>query len=102
MFSTRAPRRDARFLLCLIRQPLLFLSLLCILGSLPAFAQTIVNNDFEDGTAQGWIPRGPVTLTNSTDFAHGGTQSLLTTGRTAGFNGPSLNVRSEERRVGKE
>ena len=92
MFSTRAPRRDARFLLCLIRQPLLFLSLLCILGSLPASAQTIVNNDFEDGTPQGWIPRGPVTLTNSTDFAHGGTQSLLTTGRTAGFNGPSLNV----------
>ena len=57
-----------------------------------ASAQIIVQNDFEDGTTQNWIPRGPVTLTNSTDLAHGNTHSLLTTGRTAGFNGPSLNV----------
>jgi len=43
------------------------------------------------------VEQGPVTLYDNlsigkTDFAHGGTHSLLTTGRTAGFNGPSLNV----------
>jgi endo-1,4-beta-xylanase len=58
----------------------------------PAAAQTVVQNDFEDGTTQGWIPRGAVTLTNSTEAAQGGTHSLKTTGRTAGFNGPSLNI----------
>ncbi|HEU4391554.1 MAG TPA: carbohydrate binding domain-containing protein, partial [Blastocatellia bacterium] len=51
-----------------------------------------MQNDFEDGTLQGWIPRGPVTLTNSTEAAAGGTHSLKTTGRTAGFHGPSLNI----------
>jgi len=53
---------------------------------------TIVQNDFEDGTLQGWIPRGTAVLANTTEAAHGGTHSLKTTGRTAGFNGPSLNV----------
>ena len=59
-----------------------------------AAAQTpIIGNDFEDGTLQGWIPRGgSVVLTNTTEAAHLGTHSLKTTGRTAGFNGPSLNV----------
>jgi endo-1,4-beta-xylanase len=60
-----------------------------------AIAQTaaVVQNDFEDGSLQGWIPRGPVTLTNTDEVpAHGGTRSLKTTGRTAGFNGPSLNA----------
>src|SRR5262245_12690522 len=53
----------------------------------------IVSNDFEDGTLQGWIPRGStVVLANTTDAANGGTHSLQTTGRTAGFNGPSLDV----------
>jgi endo-1,4-beta-xylanase len=63
-------------------------------GSLPALAQTsLVQNDFEDGTLQGWIPRGgSVVLTNTTEASHGGTHSLKTTGRTAGFNGPSLDV----------
>jgi endo-1,4-beta-xylanase len=51
-----------------------------------------IQNDFEDGTAQGWIPRGPVTLTNTTEAAFSGTHSLKTTGRTAGFNGPSLDL----------
>ena len=56
-------------------------------------AQTIVQTDFEDGTVQGWIPRGPVTLANTEEVpAHGGTHSLKTTGRTQGFHGPSLNV----------
>src|SRR5688572_13691734 len=56
-------------------------------------AQTIVQNDFEDGTPQNWIPRGgSVVLTNTTEAAATGTRSLKTTGRTAGFNGPSLNT----------
>jgi endo-1,4-beta-xylanase len=66
------------------------------LGRRSAIAQTgtVVQNDFEDGSLQLWIPRGPVTLTNTTEAAAGGTRSLKTTGRTAGFNGPSLNVLS--------
>jgi len=71
------------------------LSLLGAASSPLALAQstTIIQNDFEDGSVQGWIPRGSsVVLTNTTEAAHGGTHSLKTTGRTAGFNGPSLNV----------
>ena len=49
-------------------------------------ALTIVaQHDFEDGTLKGWIPRGAVTLTNTTEAAADGTRSLKTTGRTAGF-----------------
>ncbi|HKQ80487.1 MAG TPA: carbohydrate binding domain-containing protein [Blastocatellia bacterium] len=65
------------------------------LGRRAVIAQTgaVVQNDFEDGSLQGWIPRGPVTLTNTNEVpAHEGTRSLKTTGRTAGFNGPSLNA----------
>jgi endo-1,4-beta-xylanase len=58
----------------------------------PAAAQTVLQTDFEDGSTQGWVPRGPVTLTNSTDTASSGTHSLLTTGRTATWNGPSYNL----------
>ena len=36
--------------------------------------------------------RRPVSLTNTTEQAFAGTRSLKTTGRTAGFNGPSLNL----------
>jgi endo-1,4-beta-xylanase len=62
----------------------------------PATAQTpVLSHDFENGTAQGWIPRGPVTLTN-TDEVGSRTglpgRSLRTTGRTAGFHGPSLDT----------
>src|SRR5262249_4543304 len=73
-------------------------SALCSLSPLSrraVIAQTadVIQNDFEDGSLQGWIPRGPVTLTNTNEVpAHGGTRSLKTTGRTAGFNGPSLNA----------
>jgi endo-1,4-beta-xylanase len=58
-----------------------------------ARAQTVVQHDWEDGTTQGWIPRGgSVVLTNTTEAANTGTRSLKTTGRTAGFHGPSLSV----------
>jgi endo-1,4-beta-xylanase len=68
---------------------------LALLGAsaAPARAQTtIFSSDFEDGTTQGWGPRGPVLVTASTDVANGGVYSLKTTGRTAAWNGPSLNV----------
>src|ERR1044071_2650891 len=69
--------------------------LLVLLSAGSASAQTVVQNDFEDGTLQGWIPRGgTVVLTNTTEAAANGARSLKTTGRTAGFNGPSLNVLS--------
>jgi endo-1,4-beta-xylanase len=54
----------------------------------------VLAHDFENGTNQGFIPRGPVTLTNTTEAAADGTRSLKTTGRTAGFHGPSLPVTS--------
>jgi endo-1,4-beta-xylanase len=68
---------------------------LVLLTPRPVRAQgtPIIQDDFEDGTLQGWIPRGgSVVLTNTTEAARSGTHSLKTTGRTAGFNGPSLNV----------
>ena len=77
----------------------LFAALACLLVLLspapPASAQTVVQHDFEDGTLQGWMPRGgTVVLTNTTEAAATGARSLKTTGRTAGFNGPSLNLQS--------
>ena len=43
--------------------------------------------------SQGWVPRGSAVLTNSTDVAHTGTRSLLTTGRTANWStAPALDV----------
>jgi endo-1,4-beta-xylanase len=52
-----------------------------------------IASDFESGTAQGWAARvGRETLAVTTADAHGGTASLLTSGREATFDGPSLNV----------
>ena len=56
-------------------------------------AQTVVQHGWEDGTLQGWSPfGGGVVLTNVAGVSNTGDHSLLTSGRTAGFNGPSLNV----------
>src|SRR5215203_2216032 len=58
-----------------------------------AGALTSIQDNWEDGSAEGWIPRGGgVVLTNTTEQAFAGTHSLKTTGRTAGFMGPSLNL----------
>lgn len=54
---------------------------------------SILQNDFEDGTAQGWTPQGPVTLAASGEAAHAGGFSLKTTGRSDTWNGPSRNLR---------
>lgn len=61
--------------------------------AVPAAAQ-VVANGFDDGTTQGWGPRGGVTVVSSTDAARTGTHSLRTTGRTANWNGPALDLRT--------
>ena len=53
---------------------------------------TGITSTFEDGALDGWSSRTGKTLTNSTAAAHGGTHSLLTTGRTANFDGPQISV----------
>jgi endo-1,4-beta-xylanase len=60
----------------------------------PAIAQ-IVSNNFEDGSTQGWGPRGSAVVATSTDVAHGGSRSLKVTGRTASWNGPATDLRSQ-------
>ena len=82
--TARVPRRLCSFFgVCLLH--------LC-LGSAAA-AQTVVQHGWEDGTLQGWSPfGGGVALTNASGIARTGNHSLLTTGRTAGFNGPSLEL----------
>ena len=52
-----------------------------------------ISSTFEDGGVDGWSSRtGNSTVANSTAEAHSGTHSLLTTGRTANFDGPQINV----------
>lgn len=82
---------------CALQIPLLFATLIFFFGTLsarPAAAQTIVQDDFEDGTAQGWISfNGASTPANSTDVAESGTHSLLTSTNSSGASsGPSINL----------
>ena len=54
---------------------------------------TGISSTFEDGGLDGWSSRtGSSTVTNSTAEAHSGSHSLLTTGRVANYDGPSINV----------
>jgi endo-1,4-beta-xylanase len=54
---------------------------------------TGITTTFEDGGTDGWSSRsGSSSVTNSTAAAHSGTQSLLTTGRIANWDGPSISV----------
>lgn len=66
------------------------------LAFIPALAwgQPITNHTFENGQTHGWGPRGPVTVVSSTDVARTGAASLKTTGRTASWNGPAIDLRS--------
>jgi endo-1,4-beta-xylanase len=54
----------------------------------------IVQHDFEDGTTQSWGPRGSAIVASTTEAARTGARSLKTSGRTANWNGPSLDVRT--------
>src|SRR6185503_6189909 len=52
-----------------------------------------IRSDFESGTREGWGPRiGRESVTVTTADAHGGTHSLLTTGRQAAFDGAAINA----------
>ena len=52
-----------------------------------------ITSTFEDGGTDGWGSRsGSSSATNSTAAAHSGTHSLLTTGRIANWDGPTINV----------
>ncbi len=51
------------------------------------------DSTFEDGNTDGWAPRfGLGAVANTTADAHTGTHSLLTTGRTATYQGPALDI----------
>ena len=61
--------------------------------ALPGAARAqVVQHDFEGGTTQGWFPRGTAVLAVTNEAAATGLSSLKTTGRTAAWNGPTLNV----------
>jgi endo-1,4-beta-xylanase len=58
-------------------------------------SELLVATDFEDGTTQGWGPRGPDAQVAATDAdANTGDWSLLTSGRTDTWNGPSYDITS--------
>ncbi|MFB4277675.1 endo-1,4-beta-xylanase [Nonomuraea sp. MTCD27] len=65
-------------------------ALLCLLPVLPAHAADLTY-DFEDGTAQGWGPRGDgVSVTATADAARTGAGGLAVSGRTATWHGASI------------
>ena len=54
---------------------------------------TGISTNFDDGGTDGWSSRsGSSSVTNSSAAAHSGSDSLLTTGRIANWDGPSINV----------
>lgn len=52
---------------------------------------TEYNNDFDDGTAQGWTGRGSATASVVNTASHSGDYSLFISGRTQLWNGASIN-----------
>lgn len=74
--------------------PFVFLCILALMSPVRADAQTIIQNDFEDGTLQGWSPFCGATLTNSTTMAESGTHSVDVTGRSQNCAGPSIQLNS--------
>ena len=93
-----SPSRLGNRTLCLFSSLIRSIALVCaafgLIAANSAFAD-VVSNDFEDGTVQGWVPRGSAVLTNTTEAAHAGTHSLKTTGRTGSWNGPALDLRTK-------
>jgi endo-1,4-beta-xylanase len=56
--------------------------------------KTIGTYGFEQGSREGWKPRGANTqIASVTEAAYGGTRSLKVTARTAAWNGPELDVK---------
>ena len=61
---------------------------------LPADQQdnTGITSTFEDGGLDGWGGRAGATVSNVSGISHSGSNSLLTTGRTANYDGPKIDV----------
>jgi lysophospholipase L1-like esterase len=59
-----------------------------------ASANLLTNGDIESGTG-GWSVLGSGTLATSASVVHGGANSLLLSGRTAAWNGPSQDLTSK-------
>lgn len=53
---------------------------------------TLLTSTYEDGTTEGWGPRGDVQVVNSAEAAHSGTRSLAVTGRTQNWQGPVIDL----------
>ncbi|WP_239619073.1 endo-1,4-beta-xylanase [Cohnella mopanensis] len=54
---------------------------------------TVMSSNFDTGT-DSWFKRGSETVAQSTNTAQSGAGSLMTTGRTATWNGPGINATS--------
>jgi endo-1,4-beta-xylanase len=54
--------------------------------------EALTEYDFEDGTTQGWGPRGEEAVSVTTDVAHSGSYSLLATDRKAEWQGATVDV----------
>ncbi|HMB25038.1 MAG TPA: endo-1,4-beta-xylanase, partial [Anaerolineales bacterium] len=52
----------------------------------------IIVYDFEDGTTQGWGPRGGASVSLTTDTAHSGSNSLLVSNRSENWHGITIDV----------
>jgi lysophospholipase L1-like esterase len=73
-----------------------FTALRSVPGSIgnPTTANLLTNGNIESGTS-GWSVFGSGTLAANTSVVHGGANSLLRTGRTASWNGPSQDLTSK-------
>jgi len=63
-------------------------------GSPAGSSNLVTNGNIESGTS-GWSTFGSGTLSADTSVVHGGSDSLLLTGRTAAWNGPSQDLTSK-------
>lgn len=70
----------------------LSLFLVLISTGLAVKAAEVLNSDFENGKLENWTPRGDANLKVVSTEAHQGDYSLLTTGRTSDWNGPSIKI----------
>jgi hypothetical protein len=73
-----------------------FSALRSVPGSIsnPTSSNLLTNGNIESGTS-GWSAFGSGTIAVNTSVVHGGTNSLLRTGRTASWNGPSEDLTSK-------
>jgi lysophospholipase L1-like esterase len=73
-----------------------FTALRSVPGSIgnPTSSNLLTNGNIESGTS-GWSVFGSGTLAVSTSVVHGGASSLLRSGRTASWNGPSQDLTSK-------